>query len=121
MNKVTLNIVPEPAKIDLEPWGYIPGDKLFYCGHCMQSAYVDGNWPHRGDSRSTRCIQHAMDARLTDLREREGDLIKELGMNPIEIAIAQHERCMGKFIRSMTVGGIFLACALLAGAATYFW
>jgi hypothetical protein len=109
----------EPLKIDLEPWGYIPGNKLFYCGSCMKSAYVDGNWPHRGDSRSTRCIQHAMDDRIADLRQREGDLIKELGMNPIELEIIRHNQRMGKLVRSLTVGGLFTLAAAVSWIATH--
>lgn len=106
--------------IDLTVWGYIPGSHLFYCSDCMKNYMVDGNWPHRGDSRSTRCIQHAMDARITDLRQQEGDLIKELGMNPIEMEIFAHQRRMAKLVRSLTVGGIFLLCAMVAAGTTYF-
>jgi hypothetical protein len=107
----------EPPKIDLTIWGYIPGSHLFYCSQCMQSAHIDGNWPHKGDSRSTRCIQHAMDARLNDLREKEGELLAEFGRNPVEQAIFEHEQRMGSCIRALAlsaIAGLLTACGIIA-------
>lgn len=114
MTKAVVNVVLAKPTIDLVVWGYIPGSALFYCSDCVKRGHIDGNWPHRGDSQSTRCIQHAMDARINDLRIMEGDLIKELSMNPIELDLIRREQCMGKLIRSVTVGGIFTLIAVIS-------
>ncbi len=116
--QVNMNVVMESPEIDLTIWGYIPGSHLFYCGDCCRSPHYDqGNWPHKGDSRSTRCITHALDARLKDLRELEGELIVELGRNPIEAAIHAHETYMGGMLRAVVLSAIaslVFICLLVA-------
>lgn len=72
----------EEARLDLTSWGYIPGNRSFYCDDCQAEPYPTGNWPHRGDSNSTRCIEHAIEARFQIIRCHEGSPAVHLTIAP---------------------------------------
>lgn len=81
------------SKIDLAPWGFAPGDTFVFCVDCPDGVAFQA---HR---HSIRCTGHALNARLADIRAAEGyqALVEDdtpIGINPIEIAIRQHEQRM---------------------------
>jgi hypothetical protein len=57
--------IKEADKIDLAPWGYAPGMTLFYCSDCR------GDDPSQGHRYATRCVTHALEARMKDIRALE--------------------------------------------------
>jgi hypothetical protein len=106
------------SKIDLAPWGFAPGDTYIFCVDCPDGA------PTLGHRFSIRCVEHALKARLDDIRASEGQQIEEdddidddvpFGQNPIEIAIRQHEQ------RLVTCRDIFVIGLALFALWAIYW
>lgn len=68
--------------IDLAPWGYAPGNTFIYCTDCTNQF---GQHPVLAHRHSTRCTEHALKARLDDIRAAEGFVTVD-----VEIAVANY-------------------------------
>lgn len=102
------------SKIDLAPWGYADGDTFVFCVDCPDGVAFQA---HR---HSIRCVGHALNARLADMRAAEGrvDPLEDtpLGHNPIEIAIREHEH---RLIACRDI--LIVGMAMLVLVGLYFW
>lgn len=63
-------------KEDLAPFGYAPGSSLFYCTDCNRDD------PEVGHKHATRCVQHALQFKLAQVRSGEAFEI------PTDVAVA---------------------------------
>jgi hypothetical protein len=98
------------SKIDLAPWGFAPGDTFVFCVDCPDGIAFQA---HR---HSIRCVGHALNARLADIRAAEGQGKETpFGHNPIEIAIKQHEQ------RLLTCRDIFIVGIGLLALGLIYW
>lgn len=93
--------------IDLTPWGYAPGTSNFYCDVCSAEPYPTGNWPHSGHKHSTRCMHHALEARLQHIRSSESSFDNELEAHLQELADDKHS-----FSAAVSISTLILAVAI---------
>lgn len=95
------------SPIDLAPWGYAMGDTIVFCVDCPTGR---GFRAHR---HSIRCREHALGARLDDIRAAEGQGKEDtFGRNPIEAAIRIHQSkmlaCRDIFIVGVGLAALFV-------------
>jgi hypothetical protein len=63
-------------KEDLAPFGYAPGSSLFYCTDCNRDD------PEVGHKHATRCVQHALEFKLAQVRSGEAFQL------PVDVQVA---------------------------------